>query len=402
MQNTFQTIVHGAFATAACILLLLTVGCSHSNTGTSANSWNPKAAAAYLDRRESWWADWFGAARDHETFCVSCHTALPYALSRPSLRKVLSEEQLAMNERNLLDNVTKRVRLWDKIDPYYEAGLYKAAQSRGTEAILNTVILASYDAQHGQLSPDTRTAFKHMWSLQRTEGDGKGSWPWLEFGHLEPWESDDSQFYGATLAAIAVGIAPENYRLTPEIQNNLALLRSYLRREQSSQSTINRVALLWASTKLPGLIEGVDREAIVRDVLRKQQKDGGWRLAEVSWVWRGWTLSSFRMWMRRDGTWVERASDGYATGLIALALEESGLSSGNPQLQRSLSWLEHNQEAQGSWHSSSLNKKRAPSSNIGLFMSDAATAYAVLALTESSSQTNTRADSAKPSFVANK
>ena len=45
-----------------------------------AHSWDPKAAAAYLDRRQSWWMSWPRAQRDHETFCVSCHTAVPYAL----------------------------------------------------------------------------------------------------------------------------------------------------------------------------------------------------------------------------------------------------------------------------------------------------------------------------------
>src|SRR5215467_5750611 len=53
------------------------------------SSWDQRAAAAYLDQRQSWWMGWPRAARDHETFCVSCHTAVPYALSRPTLRKPL-------------------------------------------------------------------------------------------------------------------------------------------------------------------------------------------------------------------------------------------------------------------------------------------------------------------------
>src|SRR4030081_1945268 len=76
-----------------------------------AGTWSPKAAAAYLDQRADWWMGWQGAARDHGTFCISCHTALPYALSRPTLRERLADGAPSTNERRLLDNVTKRVRL---------------------------------------------------------------------------------------------------------------------------------------------------------------------------------------------------------------------------------------------------------------------------------------------------
>src|ERR1700721_1744625 len=51
--------------------------------------WDVASAAAYLDGREAWWMSWSGAARDHGTFCVSCHTAMPYFLSRAVLRKEL-------------------------------------------------------------------------------------------------------------------------------------------------------------------------------------------------------------------------------------------------------------------------------------------------------------------------
>src|SRR5260370_28051393 len=48
-----------------------------------ASSWDQKAAAAYLDQRAGWWMALPKAARDHENFCVSCHTAVSVALSRP-------------------------------------------------------------------------------------------------------------------------------------------------------------------------------------------------------------------------------------------------------------------------------------------------------------------------------
>ena len=189
-------------------------------TGTSPSaskvdgSWNRGAAAAYLDQRAAWWMGWPRAARDHETFCVSCHTAVPYALARPALRTSLAEDMPSVNERRLLENVTKRVRLWKDVEPFYSdtRGAYKSTESRGTESILNALILASYDARREKMSDDTRAALKNMWALQETTGDAKGAWPWLRFGN-EPWEANDSQFYGAALAAIAVGIAPEQLSL---------------------------------------------------------------------------------------------------------------------------------------------------------------------------------------------
>src|SRR3977135_3082760 len=64
--------------------------------------WSQHAAAAYLDGRAEWWLHWPNAARDHDTSCVSCHTAVPYALARPALRAVLGERAPAPPERRPL------------------------------------------------------------------------------------------------------------------------------------------------------------------------------------------------------------------------------------------------------------------------------------------------------------
>jgi squalene-hopene/tetraprenyl-beta-curcumene cyclase len=340
-------------------------------------SWDQKSAAAYLDQRASWWMDWPKAARDHETFCVSCHTAVPYALSRSALRKPLAEAAPSANERRLLDNVAKRVRLWKEVAPFYsdaDRGVYKTVESRGTESVLNALILASKDAQKGQLSDDTLAALGNMWSEQQTTGEKKGAWLWLRFAN-EPWEADDSDFYGATLAAIAVGTAPGNYRSKPEMQNNLKLLREYLNHQCAAQTAINRAVLLWASAKVPGLLAPEKQTAIVVELLGKQQPDGGWSLSSLSGDWQ-----------RNDGTPQEVKSDGYATGLITFALQLAGIPKESVQEKQALAWLAANQnKTLGNWPSSSLNKNREHhlSPDTALFMNDAATAYAVLALTES-------------------
>jgi squalene-hopene/tetraprenyl-beta-curcumene cyclase len=138
--------------------------------GDEAGSWNPKGAAAYLDQRADWWIGWKSSARDHGTFCISCHTALPYALGRPALRSALAEQAPSTGERQLLDNVTKRVRLWSEVLPFYpdKNGDPKTAESRGTESVLNALILVSYNPK---LNGDTKLALDNMWSLQLKSGD---------------------------------------------------------------------------------------------------------------------------------------------------------------------------------------------------------------------------------------
>ena len=340
-----------------------------------ANSWDPKAAAAYLDRRQTWWMEWPRAQRDHETFCVSCHTAVPYALSRSALRTALDEQAPSPNEQRLLDNVTKRVRLWKEVEPFYkdaDRGRYKSVESRGTESVLNALILSSRDAQSGQLSNDTRTAFENMWAEQQIATEKKGAWLWLRFRN-EPWEADDSDYFGATLAAVAVGIAPGNYRAAPEVQTSLRSLRQYLNREFAMQTTINRVVLLWAAAKLPGLLEPDREKAIIGELLEKQRTDGGWSLSSLSGDWK-----------RADGTPQETRSDGYATGLITFVLQRAGMSPENAKLNRGLAWLTANQDkAEGFWPAYSLNKNKEHhiSPDTALFLNDAATSYAVLSLT---------------------
>src|SRR3954452_15833462 len=116
--------------------------------------WSPAKAGAYLDARSTWWISWPKAAYEHGTFCVSCHTATPFSLGRAALRGALGESSASANEQKVIESVTKRVRMWHEVEPFYSdqsRGLPKSSESRGTESILNSLILVSRDVPTGHL-----------------------------------------------------------------------------------------------------------------------------------------------------------------------------------------------------------------------------------------------------------
>ena len=149
-----------------------------------------------------------------KTACVSCHTGISYALARPAMERFVDGQGRSMPESRMVAAVGLRVEHWAELDSprfrlMYDSDDRKKVESRGTEAVLNALILARTDASSGRGEPVeiTRSALRHLWATQATEGDDAGSWDWLNFG-LEPWEANHSRAFGAALAAIAVGSAP--------------------------------------------------------------------------------------------------------------------------------------------------------------------------------------------------
>jgi squalene-hopene/tetraprenyl-beta-curcumene cyclase len=333
--------------------------------------WDARAAASYLDGRATFWTTWPNAARDHDTFCISCHTTLPFAIARPVLRGVLGEKAPGTAESRIFDNLLTRARGYKEMEPFYPdqtRGIPKTSESRAIESVMNALVLATRDAESGRLSADTKTAFAVMWPLQMKTGPQNGAWTWLNFGY-EPWESPNSAYFGASMAALAIGTAPEAYASSADIQDNLKNLRGYFQREFDKQSALNKLMALWASGRLPGLITPEQRASIVEEAFAKQLADGGWSTA---------ALGAYE---RKDGSTIDTGSDGYATALATLALQGGGLTTSEPRLRKGLDWLRHHQSPTGQWIATSPNKQRDPATEPAKFMSDAATAYAVLSLT---------------------
>jgi hypothetical protein len=338
---------------------------------TAVQGWDRQAAERYLDSREVWWQTWDRTQKDHGTYCISCHTQATYGLARPVLRQELGEPAPAGAERAMLDSIEKRVRIWKEVEPFYldaKYGAGKEIESRNAESVMNALILSSYDQHLGHMSETTRTAFDNAWALQSKDGPTAGAWVWQNF-HYTPWESPESEYHGAALMAVAVGAAPDKYRDDPRIAANVAALRGYLKSHYDTQPVLNKVIALWASVRIPSLLTPEQTARLLDDLKSKQHADGGWSLTDLG------------TWERVDNTPLETRSDGYATGLTLLVLEENKVK--DATVKRGIDWLLANQDkTTGAWPAWSLNKNRDPKSNVGLFMSDAATSYAVLALDE--------------------
>jgi squalene-hopene/tetraprenyl-beta-curcumene cyclase len=349
-----------------------------SPSGNKVPNWDPAAAAAYLDARmDLWFAK--GAklqTGDAKTTCVSCHAGLSYALSRPVLRRVMQVDTPSAQEARLIDETTRRVQTYDAHQVLYDFNERLQIDSRGTEAVLNAVILTSADAARGRREPSatTKKALARLWETQRADG----RWDWLDVG-LAPWETKDGAYYGATLAAFAVGAAAGQHDAAATA--GIERLRTYLSSNYSAQPLYNRTWALLASTRLERAVADAQRDALVAELVSLQRDDGGWSL-EAMGPWK------------RSKTALMTQSDGYATGLVVYTLKQAGIPSSHVAIRKGVQWLERNQiaspvpETPGrAWLSNSLNYDREHGGEKGepwrrLFMSDTATAFAILALAD--------------------
>jgi squalene-hopene/tetraprenyl-beta-curcumene cyclase len=348
--------------------------------GMSRSVWSPAAAAMYLDYRQGWWQEWKPAQLEKGTVCISCHTGVPYAFARPVLRRRLGETELTPYESKMLSSIETRVNDWAQMKPYYTDAAH-AMPSHSTEAVLNAVILAAYSNENKQLDPIMRRAFDNAWALQEKAGDNAGGWEWQNF-HEAPWESSESDYQGAAMMAIAVGMTSRQNSNEAETRDHVERLRDYLVRKYSAQPVMNQVYVLWASTEMSGVLSDIQRKDLIQKIVDLQNADGGWSLSSLD---RQEALKPAVLGLFKRADHVD-GSDGCATGLAVLAMKKAGVSSTYPALQRGMEWLRTNQSEKGSWWASSMNGFRDPASEMGHFMSDAATGYAVLALEDAEDQ----------------
>jgi squalene-hopene/tetraprenyl-beta-curcumene cyclase len=357
----------------------------------AADAWDPAAAARYLDARmDVWWAKAKPLRTGtSETKCLSCHTAVPYLLARPALRRAMGVAEPTSHEARVLETVQKRVENVADQALYYEHTDAKKKESLGVEAVFNAWLLTTRDTlgRSSQPSDLTRTAMARLWAVQRPDG----AWDWLDFG-LEPYETTDAVYHGATLAAMAAGTVPGKGASTDAVATaGIERLRAYLHDNFAAQRRFNKAWALLASAGFTGMLSAEERAVTQRDLESAQRTDGGWSLADLGgWRWSK-AAAPFAAPGQIDRALIDR-SDAYATGLVVYALRHSGRSADHPAVARGMAWLREHQAPERAgdaswapWRAHSLNFDREHGGDKGepwrrMFMSDLATAFAVLAL----------------------
>jgi squalene-hopene/tetraprenyl-beta-curcumene cyclase len=342
-------------------------------------TWNTQGAARFLSNREHAWLEFTikraeKRGQSQNAACASCHTVLPSLLAEPAMERALGRQEPSPYTIIFLD------RIRDKVMRPEAPQNARFGYLRSAEPIIYALalVLEDRERQKAALSKETEEAFRHMWAEQLRKGDKRGSWAWPDTS-LDPWETPDSVYYGTALAALAIGNAPADYMKRPEVKEQLTEMSDYLRLNFSKQIIHHRLAALWASANLPDIVSAADRTSTLEEIWRSQNSDGGWS-------WR-----AIGPWKPRQDSFVASVaagsdSDGYATAYAACALGQAGIQTSDPGLHRALAWLAMHQNAEtGGWEAKSINGVHPDDPVLGHLMGDAASAYAVIALSKAGS-----------------
>jgi squalene-hopene/tetraprenyl-beta-curcumene cyclase len=306
----------------------------------SANSADEPLAKSYSRARAKHFLDSAALGWQKRHNCMTCHTNYLYLMARPVLG---GDDHAAQTVRQFAEDLVKK--RWPEKGPRWDA-----------EVVMTALVLAFNDAQTtGKLQPVSRQALDRMWTLQRADG----GFDWISCD-WPPMESDDQ--FGATMAALAVAVAPDEYAWTPQAAKGIEGLKHYF--EGGNLPTLHhRAMLLWADTFRPLWFSSDARQKVLAELLALQHDDGGFGLA---------TLGD---WKRADGTPQDRqASDGYATGLVVYLACRAGLPADDPRVEKGVRWLRSHQRASGRWFTRSLHQDSHH------YLTHAGTSMAVLAL----------------------
>ena len=288
------------------------------------------AAVTFLDNAALTWQ------RDRK--CFACHADYAFLETRPLVSwKTPVHDELRAKLEELAANP-------------------RQVGFRVMEGVMAACVLAQNDAlTTGKLHPVTRRALDYMWTLQSE--DGRFEW---EKSRQPPSEVDDH--FGATMALIGVGAAPDGYAQTPAAQAGLNKIRQYLK-NTPPVNLHQRSMLLLGSLHVDDVMTEAERKAVIDDLFAAQKQDGGWGIVSLG------------NWQRHDGKSDDtESSDGYGTGFSVYVLRQAEVPADDPRIQAGLAWLKANQRISGHWFT------RSQWQDSRHYLSRSGTAYAIRAL----------------------
>ncbi len=270
--------------------------------------------------------------------CIACHTSGVYGVMRPSLSAYLGKPDPALR-KHLVADLAKTKK--EKIERL-RSGL------RPTQVAYLAGALAEWDKHvTDKLSPETDEALRLMLSLQSDNGafNNIGCWP--------PFES--SAYHGTTVAAMALEAAPGWLAglKDSDLMARVAKTHNYLKTTKPPHD-YGKLLLLWTSTRVPGLVDAGQKQALVDMLLGHQQADGGWSIRTFATP-ETWGDGSRAKKLKSEPEFKNPPSDGHQTGLVLLVLRDAGIAASDKRVQRGVKWLLKNQRQSGRWWTRSLN-----------------------------------------------
>lgn len=287
--------------------------------------------------------------------CVSCHTHGIYMIARPAL-----STHWGKPPEDIRDFVVAQAQALKRDN----------TMSGSTPVQFGYIArgLAEWDSRFRKTtSTETDAVLRYLFELQADDGSlrVKDRWPPLI----------SSSWHGTVMAAMAVADAP-GWQAGIEDTGLLAKIDKLNRflRETPPKNDHERVLLLWASTRVPELLDPNERDEIVARIWKHQRPDGGWSICTFA---TPENLGGGRRALRlaEDPYFLKAPSDGYQTGLAVVVLRDAGVPSSHPGIQKAVNWLLSGQRQSGRWWTRSLN-----ADSRFHFISYSGTAYAALAL----------------------
>lgn len=311
-----------------------------------------KNAYKYLNKSVDNWFENTNVRNSQK--CLSCHTTLPYMM-------LGAADNLLTKKNYIRELVQKRTDNF-KRDGFVEADnlpWYELNKSYSTEVVLNasSVVMAEkLVARNAGLSDLAKDAYNLMWKRQKQDG----SFEWLDHFGLRPHESQNSGYWGTSMAGVMGGLVES------QASSKLKKTYKYLAEEFESQSNHNKLFGLWANAEARGdsFLSIAKVNKLLKEIKSKQNADGGWS-------------SDFIL-----GT-GETQTDAYATSIVAFVLKNSDQAVPNERAVRKLlvEKLEKSGETIGTRSMNGAAVSPSPNGISGSdFFSDMATSYGLMYL----------------------